>query len=39
LSDRLSVGAEALAHQFDDFDGSGVDLDATTVKARINLRF
>jgi outer membrane immunogenic protein len=39
LSDRLSVGAEALAHQFDDFDGSGVDLDATTVKARVNFRF
>ncbi len=39
LSDRLSVGAEVLAHKFDDFDGSGVDLDATTAKARINLRF
>jgi outer membrane immunogenic protein len=39
LSDRLSVGAEALAHQFDDFDASGVDLDATTVKARVNFRF
>ena len=39
LSDRLTVGAEILAHRFDDFDGSGVDLDATTAKARINLRF
>jgi outer membrane immunogenic protein len=39
LSDRLSVGAEVLTHKFDDFDASGVDLDATTAKARINLRF
>ncbi|MGL4320500.1 MAG: outer membrane protein [Paracoccaceae bacterium] len=39
LSERLSVGAELLTHKFDDFDASGVDLDATTAKARINLRF
>ena len=39
LSERLTVGAEVLTHKFNDFDGSGVDLDATTAKARINLRF
>lgn len=39
LSDRLSVGGEVLAHRFNDFDASGVDLDTTTAKARINLRF
>ena len=39
MSDRLSVGAEVLTHKFDNFDASGVDLDATTAKARINLRF
>jgi outer membrane immunogenic protein len=39
LTDRLTVGAEVLTHKFDDFDASGVDLDATTAKARVNLRF
>ncbi len=39
LSDRLTVGAEVLTHKFDDFDASGIDLDATTAKARVNLRF
>lgn len=39
ITERLTVGAEVLAHKFDDFDASGIDLDATTAKARINLRF
>jgi opacity protein-like surface antigen len=34
-----TVGGELLQHQFDDFDGSGVDLDATTLKAKVSLRF
>jgi outer membrane immunogenic protein len=39
VSDRWTVGGELLQHKFDDFDGSGVDLDATTLKARVSLRF
>lgn len=39
LDDRWSVGGELLQHQFDDFDGSGVDLDATTLKAKVSFRF
>jgi outer membrane immunogenic protein len=39
LTDRMTVGGEVLQHNFNDFDGSGVDLDATTVKAKVGLRF
>lgn len=39
VNQNLSVGGEALYHQFDDFDGSGVDLDATTFQARVTYRF
>ena len=33
------VGGEVLVHQFDDFDNSGISVDATTVKARVAYRF
>ena len=39
LTDSLTLGGEVLQHQFNDFDGSGVDLDATTVTARVGFRF
>jgi outer membrane immunogenic protein len=39
ISDSMTVGGELLQHKFNDFDGSGVDLDATTVKARVTLQF
>jgi outer membrane immunogenic protein len=39
ITDRVSVGGELLKHKFNDFDGSGVDLDATTLKARVALQF
>lgn len=39
ISDKWSVGGELLEHRFNDFDGSGVDLDATTIKAKVALRF
>ncbi|MCU0827056.1 MAG: porin family protein [Tabrizicola sp.] len=39
INDRWTVGGELLQHQFDNFDGSGVDLDATTLKAKVSLRF
>lgn len=39
INDSWSVGGELLQHQFDNFDGTGVDLDATTLKAKVSLRF
>jgi outer membrane immunogenic protein len=39
VSDRWTVGGELLQHNFNDFDSSGVDIDATTVSARVSLRF
>jgi outer membrane immunogenic protein len=39
ITDRVTVGGELLQHRFNDFDGSGVDLDATTLKAKVALRF
>ncbi len=39
LTDSWTVGGELLQHKFSDFDGSGVDLDATTVTARVGFRF
>jgi outer membrane immunogenic protein len=39
LNDRWTLGGELLQHEFNDFDGSGVDLDALTATARIGFRF
>ncbi|MBK6467108.1 MAG: porin family protein [Rhodobacter sp.] len=39
VSDKWTVGGEILGHKFDDFDASGVDIDATTVKAKVSYRF
>ena len=39
VSDSWTVGGEVLLHRFDDFDGSGVDLEATTATVRASLRF
>jgi len=39
VNDRWTVGGEVLQHDFDDFDATGVDLDATTVKAKVSLQF
>jgi len=39
LNDRWSVGGVVLEHIFDNFDASGVDFDATTVKAKVGMRF
>ena len=35
----LRVGAEVLQHQFEDFDGSGADIDATTASVRVGFTF
>jgi outer membrane immunogenic protein len=39
LTEQWSVGGEVLAHRFDDFDGSGVDLKATTATLRASFNF
>lgn len=39
LNDRWVVGGEILRHEFDDFDGTGADVDVTTFQARVSYRF
>ncbi len=39
VNQNLSVAGEALYHRFDDFDSTGVDLDTTTLQARVLYRF
>lgn len=39
ITDQWTVGAEVLTHQFDDFDNSGVDVDATTASVNVGFRF
>jgi hypothetical protein len=38
ITDQFALGGEALYHEFDDFDGSGIDIDATTVQLRGTFR-
>ena len=39
LTDKVSIGGEVLYHAFDDFNGSGIDVEATTAAAKVNFRF
>ena len=39
LTDNLNLGGELLGHRFDDFDDSGVDVEAVTLQAKIAYRF
>ncbi len=39
VAPQWTVGGEILAHKFDGFDDTDLDLDATTVKARLAYRF
>jgi outer membrane immunogenic protein len=39
LTDQWRVGGEILTHKFDNFDGSGVDFDVNTVKAKVSFAF
>lgn len=39
LNNGTIVGAEVLQHEFDDFDGGGLDVSVTTFKARLAFRF
>lgn len=39
VAPNISVGGEILYHEFDNFDRSGIDVDATTVQVRAAYRF
>ncbi|OYX45535.1 MAG: hypothetical protein B7Z02_00830 [Rhodobacterales bacterium 32-67-9] len=39
LNDRWTLGGEVLHNQFDDFDNTGIDLDATTAAINVGFRF
>ena len=39
LNDRWTLGGEVLHNQFDDFDNTGSDLDATTAAVTVGFRF
>ncbi len=39
VTEAITVGAEVLYHQFDDFDDTGIDVDATTLQARVAYNF
>ena len=39
LGERTTIGGEVLYQQFDDVDGSGVDLEGTTATARVTFSF
>jgi opacity protein-like surface antigen len=39
INDQWTVGGEILQHNFNNFDGSGVDIDALTATARVGFRF
>lgn len=39
VTDRFSIGGEALAHSFDDVGGTGIDADAQTYSLRATFRF
>jgi opacity protein-like surface antigen len=39
IGDQWTIGGELLQHNFDNFDGSGADIDALTATARIGFRF
>ncbi len=39
VTDNISLGGEVLYHEFDDFNASGLDIEATTFQVRANYRF
>jgi outer membrane immunogenic protein len=39
VSDNMSIGGELLYHDFGDFNGSGINVDATTAQVRATFRF
>ncbi|SHH16360.1 outer membrane protein [Marivita hallyeonensis] len=39
VTEQFTVGGEYLAHRFEDFDDSGIDVDADTISIRGSFRF
>ncbi|WP_233557413.1 outer membrane protein [Rhodophyticola porphyridii] len=39
LGNSWLVGGEILYHEFEDFDSTGIDVDVTTISARVSYRF
>ncbi|EBA11738.1 outer membrane protein [Roseobacter sp. CCS2] len=39
VSPTIRVGGEVLQHQFEDYNGSGEDIDARTIAARVSFQF
>ena len=39
VAPNVSIGGEVLYHQFDNFNSSGIDVDATTIQVRAAYRF
>lgn len=39
LSENWTLGGEILGHRFEDFDGTGADVEAATATARMSFRF
>jgi predicted porin len=39
LNPSMRIGGEVLQHQFEDYNGTGVDIDATTAMARVTFQF
>jgi outer membrane immunogenic protein len=39
VTQQMTLGAELMEHRFDNFVGSGTDIDATTLNARVGFRF
>lgn len=39
VNENVSIAGEALYHQWDDFDSTGIDVNTTTVQARVSYRF
>ena len=39
MTDSLVLGGELLGHRFDDFDGTGLDVKATTATVRASFKF
>jgi outer membrane immunogenic protein len=39
LNDRWTVGGEVLSTRYNDFDSTGIDLNATTLQLKVGMRF
>lgn len=39
LNETMNLGGEILGHRFDDFDGTGVDVEAVTAQVKVAYRF